>query len=178
MSVEDYFKNIKQMMIEDLDRSKNTVYSGLVESIEVNKMPESVFVNYFLPCFIGQSNNPIWVSEWISISGSASAEIDVVDDTTREILFRVPGIFNTSNIIMNSETGSLSDIFYRYNQISNNIPSMGVNFLVKALGSKRNEMLNEYSNERDVTRWKAILTRYNLNPDTTTNDVVEDSLFE
>lgn len=161
-SIENHLDSVKNSIINEMETVKNIVFNGLVENTIINKIPESIFVNYFLGCFIGKVHNPNWVIEWISISGSPMAEVDVINDNTGEVLFRVPGLLHTNNLFLNREDGAISDIFVRYNQLNNNIPSSGLKFLLEALNSKNNEFLSNLNLTDVSNRWSAIFNRYNL----------------
>lgn len=166
MSIEEQVNQVREMLLAEMEKTKNIIFNGLLNDSYMNKIPESLFVNYFLPCFLGQTNNPNWVLEWISIAGSPMAEVAVVRDGTDEVLFVVPSILNTNNLFLNKQEGDLGDIFTRYEQINKNIPIQGLNFLIQALNSKNNELLSKLNFSEINKRWTDILARYGLiNPD-------------
>lgn len=162
MSIEDQANAVRNMLLTEMNKSKAIVFDGLLNNVALNSIPESLFVNYFLPCFLGNPISNNWVMEWISIAGTPMAEVNVFHDATNEILFTVPSILNTNNLILHKEDGDIGDIFIRYDQINNNIPGQGLNFLLQALNSKNQELLNKI-NFNDVNqRWYNILLRYNI----------------
>ena len=78
-------------------------------TFERNKVPESIFVNYFLPRFINLNNiNGVdprnHIVEWISIAGSPMAEVSVVSDSTGEELFVVPAYLSTNHLSVGNVT--------------------------------------------------------------------------
>lgn len=161
MSIEDHMSNVREALYTDINKNRDVIFNGLVENAPVNSLPESVFVNYFLPCFIGQQTNPNWVMEWISIAGTPMAEVNIIKDGTQEILFRVPGILST-NTLFNKNKIAMSDIFSRYDQLSANMPSQGLNFLMSALGNINKDILDQYNLDMVKQNWLHILHRYNL----------------
>ena len=90
------------------------------------------------------------------------AEMGVFKDGTDEILYIVPSLLNTNNLFLNKQNGDLSDIFSRYEQINNNIPTQGLNFLISALNSKNTELLNKLNFDDVNKKWIFILQKYNL----------------
>jgi len=177
MSLDEQLSNIKQALLDEIDKSKNIIFKGLLENPLINRIPESLFVNYFLPCFIGRSNNPNWVMEWISIAGTPMAEVIVFKDGTNEDLFKVPGLLYTNNLFMHKKEGDLGDIFGRYEQINNNTPTTGLAFLLEALNSKNDELMSNY-NMNEVNRaWLEIFQRYGLisSDETISNEAKQES---
>jgi len=162
MSIENQVNTVRNMLLAEIEKTKTVVFDGLLNNIPMNSIPESLFVNYFLPCFLGNPLSPNWVVEWISIAGTPMAELNVVRDGSKEILFTVPSILNTNNLFLHKEGGDIGDIFTRYDQINSNMPGQGLNFLLQALSSKNQELLNKV-NFNDVNqRWYNILIRYNM----------------
>lgn len=162
MSIEDHANAVRNMLLAEMDKSKAVVFDGLLNNVALNSIPESLFVNYFLPCFVGNPVSANWVIEWISIAGTPMAEVNVIRDGSNELLFTVPSILNTNNLFLHKEGGDLGDIFARYDQINNNIPGQGLNFLMQALNSKNQELLNKISFNEVNQRWYNILLRYNM----------------
>lgn len=162
MSLEQQVNAVREMLLKEMDKSKTVVFDGLLNNTMINSIPESLFVNYFLPCFLGNPVSANWVVEWISIAGTPMADVNVVRDGSNEILFTVPSILNTNNLFLHKEGGDLGDIFARHDQINNNIPGQGLTFLLQALNSKNQELLNKISFDHVKQRWFEILVRYNI----------------
>lgn len=162
MSLEQQMNSIKAAIFNEVEKNKDTVFKGLLENPLINTIPENIFVNYFLPCFLGKVNNPNWVMEWISIAGTPMSEVGVLKEGTNELLYKVPGLLQTNNLFMQRKEGDLSDIFTKYEQINNNLPVNGLSFLLEALNSKNQELLNNISFDATNTVWYDIFKRYNL----------------
>jgi len=151
----------EEARIEDLKRKAEFISSSIMNDDLYNKIPESVFVNYFLPYFTGQKQSDTWVIEWISIAGTPMLPVHVVDDVTKEILYTVPGYLDTSGIINNSRL-SLSAIIERYNMYKNNgIPMQSRAYLAKSLNEYERAITGDISKDA-INKWRYILSRYNL----------------
>lgn len=162
MSLDQHLNGVRTALLAEIDKSKDIVFKGLLENPLINKIPESLFVNYFLPHFIGRGNNPNWVMEWISIAGTPMAEVAVFKDGTTEVLFNVPSLLYTNNLFMHKKGGDLGDIFNRYEQISSNVPMNGLSFLLNALNSKNTELMNNFNMQGANAVWMGIFHRYGL----------------
>lgn len=162
MSLDARLEAVKTALLGQMEESKNVVFGGLVENAQVNPLPESIFVNYFLPCFIGRAENPNWVMEWIGIAGTPMAKVAVVRDGTNEVLFQVPALLHTNNLVLSGQQTDFGSIFSRFTQISNNLPVNGLRFLNEALASKNGEILSATSMDEVGVQWLQILHRYNL----------------
>jgi hypothetical protein len=176
MSLDQHLENIKKSLYDDMEKSQQVIFDGLVNNVSINTIPETIFVNYFIPCFLGNNPGSGWIVEWVSIAGTPMAEVGVVKDGTRELLFKVPGLLSTNSLILNNDNADLGDIFKRYDQINNNIPSSGLSFLVQALNTKNEQLLSNYTLSDARSRWIEILKRYGFIQQTITGLVeVNDS---
>ena len=162
MSIEDQANRVRNMLLAEMEKSKNIVFDGLLNNSVLNNIPESLFVNYFLPCFLGRSNNPNWTMEWISIAGSPMAEVGVFKDNTTEILYVVPSLLNTNNLYLHKQDGDIGDILTRYDQINANMPVRGLNFLIEALNSKTAELASRINFTDVNNKWINIFQRYGI----------------
>jgi hypothetical protein len=156
--------NIQNVLLQELNKSKKSIFEGLLNEPYLNKIPESLFVNYFLPFFAGQASSPNWVIEWIAIAGSPMARVAVFDDNTQEVLYIVPSLLNTQNLILPNRGANFAAVFNNYSQMSNNLPVQGLNFLIKALNDKNEELLKNIDFNESTKTWKEIFQRYSLIP--------------
>lgn len=164
MSLEKQMADLKSSIADEINNSRDMIYSYLVEGVKPATLPESIFVNYFLPYFTGDRSSNIWVSEWISIAGTPMAEVMIVEDNTGKELFLVPSIFNTNGLFTMTRPGSYNDIFHRAEQLSNNIPITGFRFLLEALHSKSMTQTAGVDFTDVDRKWYYILSRYNKEP--------------
>lgn len=160
MAIEQSINKVLEMIYKESTKTQDIVYNGLVENKTINSIPESLFVNYFLPCFIGQRENPNWIMEWISIAGSPMVELNVFDDNTKQVLFTVPSILNSNRLLISNQGVNINDIFNRYEQINNNMPINSLNFLISALNEKGSQLLSTINNNEPLQQWIYILRRY------------------
>jgi len=153
-------EEIKNFIFQETNNVQEKL-SILLDKKLLNHIPESLFVNYFLPRFTGNIIDEKYVLEWISIAGSPMAEVGIIKDGTNEILFYVPSILATNSITLRQEEGDIGDIVEKYNNINNNSPIQGLNFFLEALNNKANEYSNLINLNEISNRWKAILEKYN-----------------
>lgn len=162
MTIETETNKAKNMILADIENGQAVIFEGLLHNNTVNSLPESIFVNYFLPCFLGKTQNTNWMLEWVSIAGTPMAQVAVFKDNTTEVLFNVPGLLQTNSLLMNSKGPNISDIFARYDQINNNAPTSSLSFLMNALNSKNKDIVDSVEANPVNSAWYTILKRYNL----------------
>lgn len=162
MSLENQMQGVRNALLAEMKKSETVVFEGLLDNPLINRIPESIFVNYFLPHFIGQGQNPNWVMEWISVAGTPMAEVAVIKDGTNEVLFNVPSLLYTNNLFMHKKGGDLGDIFTKFDQINANLPMNGLSFLLGALNSKNQELMSNFNMEGANAVWMHIFQRYGL----------------
>jgi len=158
---------LRQMLFEDLQKGQTKVFEGLVVNAPINRLPEHFFRDYFLQGFAGNHPNPNWVGEWISVAGSPSAEVVIVDSLSGAELFRVPAmIASTAVVLQGKSRGRITDIFNHTGNIGQNSPLKAMAFMNSALGEKGQE-LQSTADLDTHTRWQQIFARYGLFPQTT-----------
>lgn len=159
-------EELKEITIKKLTDDTNFVFDSLVATKENSKLPEEIFVNYFLPFFSGKvevSKEPV-LSNWIGIAGTPMSEVDVVD-TKGDKIFTVPALFDTNIIdVVNRERGrSLQDIFSNYEVRNNNIPVIASKFLDNELNKKNDELIhNKTVSATNTELWNNIFKRYGI----------------
>jgi hypothetical protein len=177
MSEDKVSKAIANNLKKQVAEQTNDIYNSLVGNKENSQLPEDIFQQYFLPHFSGQasiSNKPEVMAEWISIAGTPTSEVDIIDHAGH-VLFTVPSLFDTNVIdAVKREVGeSISDIYNQYDLKSNNIPSVANNFLNKEL-SKKLRIVDTNINHSDITdRWNSIFDRYGIQHSTPSNTTKE-----
>lgn len=176
MSLEKHIQMQQDAILSDITSTRDNVFEGLVTNLVVNKIPEELFVNRYLPAFMGNPIDNNWVIEWISIAGSPASSVDVFSSSTEEILYRVPPLMSSNNVLLGNDGVSFSAIMGRYDQLSTNIPQHGTRFLNEALVSKSEQINPDIDNTLSV--WRNILSRYNLLPSqqTIVNSNTDDSI--
>ena len=113
---------LRSMVFEDLEKGLARVHENLIENQMVHRLPEHIFAEYFLPCWLGKISPVNWVSEWISVAGTAASEVDIFDPTTNQVLFRVPSIVMSRQLdFTGAGRGSLSAAITHMNNLSRNM---------------------------------------------------------
>ncbi len=161
MSVQRMMTDVKDMFISEMNTVRDKAFKGLVEDFPKARLPENIFVEYFLPLFLGhRTDRPNWVAEWIGVAGSPSAEVEVFNQVTGEVLFTVPGVLATSLVNPASDGVWMHDIFARGSQLNNNIPGSGTNFVLNQLNDKLNACVDDSEMSKEKSGWTYILNRY------------------
>lgn len=155
--------SVKVAILEDLKKGENKIFEGLVNGHMPNRLPENIFVSYFLPGFLGTNPNQNWLLEWISIAGSPAAEVSIFDPGTNQELFRVPPVLSSRNILLPRQEGGLDSIFKRHEMMAGGLGNSSTRYLFNALEDKSSQAIASYQNETD-DQWVAILARYGYTP--------------
>jgi hypothetical protein len=145
--------------------------ASALDSIPGGRLPEEIFVKYFLPLFCGETQNPDFAQQWISVAGSPTSEVAVFDDKG-EVLFNVPAWLDTT--VINSASplkGSVGilNIVQNAELVGNNIKAQGVQAFTRNMAVKARELIKANEAEPSVfrDRWLAILKRYDRLEDNT-----------
>lgn len=150
----------------DLENKTEFIFNSLVNNVERSKLPENIFVSYFLPFFAGKllnSDSNKIISEWVGIAGTPMAEVDIIDPSG-QVLYTVPPLMDTSSInVTTGERKRLGSIMSEYELKSNHIPVVGERFLESALNNKQNEILNVPNiDQQNASRWTMIFQKYGI----------------
>lgn len=144
------------------------------------RLPEEIFVNYFLPYFKEPLNDKSKVSEeilkrrdkmlreWIAIAGSLFSEVDIID-VAGKVLFTVPALNNTNviNPIRSEGAPSFETIANMAERLQMLSPAKSVNYQNERLQDKLEDMSKGRHKFTEIEkRWISIFERY---PDTKSN---------
>lgn len=162
----DADKAIQKYLTDQVNESTDFFYSQLVTSIPHSKLPEDIFVNYFLPYFAGQKSvkqieNHIF-SQWVGVAGSPTSEVDIIDSANR-VLYSVPALFDTNifQIATRDKGNSIADIMSEYDLKNNVLPVVANRYLNETLNRKFDEIKQDPRQNGDQ-RWNQIFQRYNI----------------
>jgi hypothetical protein len=168
---------VQELQTRHIESDMKTLFDHLVDprKVDVNRLPEEVFVSGFLPYFCGEMSvkeNNEFFSTWIGIAGSPSSEVAIIDKGGKE-LFRVPPLLDTT-AINNSTTNPLSEIFDSYRQQASNIPVVAEKYLATEIEHKLDEIKQPIQViETKVNRWNGIFERYHKNiPNPARTDII------
>ena len=182
MSMDMLLQNLKQTNQDQLNEALVNIYGNLVENTTsvYNKIPESLFKNYFLPYFLGQKqDNSNWILEWVSIAGTPTSPVNVFQDLTGEIVYTVPSLLDSNNILVPRSNSDITSIMKAANLYNNNLPIVGTKFLIDALNDKAKNLPSQNVSQ-NVQMWNYILTRYGYISSPTVNSSTSslDDFFE
>lgn len=159
-------------MIRNNDKSVETLPGYKTANAALEKMfsektqnpriAESAFVNRYLPLLhgdleINEDEYPIYL--WMEVALTPFNEVDVVDDTTGDVLFTVPPLGQTYD--PDKRDSSMFEVMTEALKRENSMPMMGLNYLrsVQSADFKRSgEPLVFYE------RMSEIFKRYGLKP--------------
>ena len=160
-------KNYIDNAVEQIKDSIDYHFNELVEkpSKKLTKLPENIFVYYFLPYFCGEKiidKNSDIISKWIAIAGNPNKEVDIIDDEGN-VVITIPALVDSSFIdFKNLNKGQpIKNIIANYELHKNQLPVVGENYLRNTMDS-RIESLTRNSNIQieNELRWINIFTRY------------------
>jgi hypothetical protein len=162
---------IRTTQLKQLEEDSNALFNQLVVGVKQDrtKLPESVFVNNFLPYFAQQrpiSEHPNLITEWVGIAGNPMAEVDIVNDQTGEVVGTVPPIYDSS-IVENSKRAlgqSFSEILHECQLRGNQLPIMAKSFFARKVIDQHEKLLkpSEHQTENQAN-WNKLMARYGLN---------------
>lgn len=151
--------------VENLQKVADESYDILVAKKTNPRIPEDVFKHHFLNYFTGHgkvepSRNII--AEWVSVAGSVTNSVDVFDQTTKEILFTVPPIMDTSNIRTKKEGNkTMIELNLEHSIVKNSFPGAGARFVNTTMVEKAKSLVGgTLDTTKAEQQWIAIHDRY------------------
>jgi hypothetical protein len=146
------------------------------------KLQERVFVNVFLPLFIGEENlyNASFQT-WFSFAGTPFTSVDVIDENGK-VLFTVPPILDRSVINSVSNTRvSMASVLTTSRQFARIHPNQGKAYLDTELRKRATIKKVPTNMLKYLTTWNAIFKRYGKDEimevkETNTPEVVKTSV--
>lgn len=114
------------------------LFDQLVMRSPVNRLPERVFKDTFLPYFVGEKKfeeNQELLKVWVGIAGNPGNPVDIIDEGN-DVLFQIPPLYNTDFIDSAKATPiAFTGVINEYHQRVASSPNMGENFLRTVLKS-------------------------------------------
>jgi hypothetical protein len=131
------------------------------EDTDVAVITERTFKATILPMIANQDEESADFSGWLVIAGAWRRPIDVTDDKSGEVLFRVPALVG-KNAPPTEQTGHTSayEVIQTARRKMQTIPRAGEEHLLRGLRPRMNVTGDHNENQR---LWNAIYTRYGLN---------------
>lgn len=161
----DQMESVQAKQVTEL---ANTLYTELVESIQINIIPEIVFKEYFLEHLISVFNGKVDHSpltlKWLELAGGPYNEVNVVDGNNT-VIFTTPGLFSRPEVDSSiSKQMNFSDVTSMFMARSNRLEVDGINYLSQELSSLKTAVSSD--THPNFLRWKLIFDRYNTNKTT------------
>lgn len=73
------------------------------DQTDVPKMGEAMFVQHILPMLSAPAGTRVELTRWLEVAGTPLRALDVVDEATGEVLFRVPPLMRTLPTVFQAE---------------------------------------------------------------------------
>lgn len=151
--------------IDNLNKANEDIYKQLIVADAVNKLPENLFVENFLPYFCGELDiaaNDEVIPYWYAIAGSPNKEVSIIDERGQS-LYQVPALADTSIIDPTKEQGRVNfgEIVSLAKLYTNQSPVAGENYINKKLAEKFYKLTAKSKVFSDnEKRWVEIFKRY------------------
>ena len=151
---------VSPSIIEDL-KNIRIMHSQIVESEQLEIMQESVFVENFLPFFLGELTDSEQINfgfTWNALSGRGTTEVQIVNEYG-ENLFRTPAFFDTG--VVDVSKSNICNIMKEYGIDKNIHPTSALNKAHMALREdfKKIQRSSPIA-EQNTRRWIEIFKRY------------------
>lgn len=154
------------LALEPAKQMIGPIFDALVTStiIPNNILPESVFVEHFLPFFAGKrsfDDVPQAYNDWVSIAGGAYREVNIID-INNNVLFSVPKMLNTASIDAAAYSRSIKSILASKDQrdaAGHRDPEIDYDEMRSNL---INKMHTVEVNEADTDKWNFIFDKYGV----------------
>ena len=137
-----------------------------VERVLLPRLPETLFVEFFLPLFRGDIKDPLLVEEyrskWFTLARHPQGEVNIIDERGN-VLFTTPS-YSYSKMFdptKSDVTGSFKDLITIANQMGSANPIRAKQYLENNLVKKFDAMrVKGHVLTKEEERWIAIFQRY------------------
>jgi hypothetical protein len=161
------------------------LYNKLVLEAPVSKLPERIFQQTFLPYFTGKKKmeeNPDIIKTWVAIAGNPGAAVDIIDNNSDDVLFRVPPLYNTDFVQSSINTRiPYEGIIHEFEERSASSPKMAERFLKNVLDKTKNMLVTNNNHVEEYREmWNKIFDHYGINeesPKKDNNAISDDELI-
>jgi hypothetical protein len=137
-----------------------------VERVLLPRLPETLFVEFFLPLFRGDIKDPLLVEEyrskWFTLARHPQGEVNIIDERGN-VLFTTPSYSYTKMFdpTKSDVTGSFKDLITIANQMGTANPIRAKQYLENNLIKKFDAMrVKGHVLTKEEERWIAIFQRY------------------
>lgn len=129
------------------------------DQVEVPKMPEQMFIEHLLPLLSAPAGQRVELDRWLDVAGTPLRPIDVVDNVTGEVLFRVPALMRTLPTVMQEEI-RYAEIISEAQAHEKVMPIQAEHYLAQQLGRVRTGAT--LLDVETAQQWNSIRKRYSL----------------
>lgn len=161
--------------VEVLDLLNRFKEQEEIERTLLPRLPESLFVEYFLPLFRGEITDPAVVedyrSKWFVLARHPQGEVNIIDNKGN-VLFTTPSYSYTKMFdpTKSDTSGSFKDMISLANQLGSANPIRAKQYLENNLVKKFNDMrIKGHVLSQEEKRWLEIFNRYEVKNQTLIN---------
>jgi hypothetical protein len=144
------------------DQKINESFDSILEqeAKDVAVISERVFKATILPMIANQDDDQADFSGWLTIAGTWRRPIDVTDDKTNEVLFRVPALVGDNDLPSEQQgTNSAYEVIQNARRKMQTVPRAGEEHLIRGLRPRIKVKGEMTENQK---RWNYIYQRYGL----------------
>lgn len=146
------------MSTEEIDKSFDSILSH--EENDVALIPEQVFKTTILPMIANNDETSADFQGWLIIAGSWRRPIDVTDDQSGEVLFRVPALVGENDLPIEQQgVNSAYEVIQNARRKMRTLPKAGEEHLIRGLRPRIRVRGDLTENQK---RWNYIYERYGL----------------
>ena len=168
----DFVRGSEESILKILDAFRE---NDEIERLILPKLPESIFVEYFLPYFKGEVTDPVVAADlrknWITLARHPMGEVNIINDQG-EIIFTTPSIAYTKMFdpTKSDINGSFKDLLLMTNQINVSNPIRAKQYLENNMATKFKAMrIKGHVLTKEELRWLEIFKRYDVKDKNTPN---------
>lgn len=143
----------------DNNEHMNKVYDVILSADQIKpKLTESQFKKDLLPILVAKEDSGVDLTIWLTMAGSWTRAIDVIDDKTQELLFTVPALVGTSEIsTYNTSEESVYEIIETARRKMAVMPAAGSRYMTERLSNRINV---KNTHDENLKVWNEIYRRY------------------
>lgn len=129
------------------------------DKVEVPRMPERMFIEHLLPLLSTPAGQRVELDRWLDVAGTPLRPIDIVDNVTGEVLFRLPPLMRTLPTVFQEEM-RYSEIITETQAHERVMPIRGEAYLQQQLARVRTGAT--LVDVDTANQWNSIRQRYGL----------------
>lgn len=172
MATDKRLSPMEQLARKDMEM-RSDIMKQMFQEMTTDAMrtiPEYLFVENFLPFFCGENkeNSRYLLTTWYQIAGTPYASVRVLDASNRHVA-TVPPILNREALASSNENKTLMNIESLFNAAAQQATlssNMANSTIVNGLANKYLTGLNQESQNKLVSEWRALFDYYGKLPKT------------